>query len=52
MKALATLKGSTVRILAMALMVACGSFAGQSALAQDNVTVSKSRLEELERKEK
>jgi len=41
-----------VRILAFALMVACLGFAGNSALAQDNVTVSKSRLEELERKEK
>src|SRR5947207_14436912 len=52
MKTQAIIKGSTVRIPAFALMVACLGFAGNSALAQDNVTVSKSRLEELERKEK
>ena len=52
MKDLVLVNGLTVRILAFSVMVACLSFAGTSVLAQENVTVSKSRLEELERKEK
>jgi len=52
MRALPALNGWNAPVRVFAIVTACLCFSGAPASGQDNVTVPKSRLEELERKEK